>query len=97
VSQDDQQSTTSSNGKTRLTKKMSVSTARYNLHRLVYYLAGDSIQGAVEREKEMKRWSRQHKIDAINTMNPQWKDLSEYIGVTRNVLDAVRMMHRPSP
>ena len=54
-------------------------TARYNLHKLVYYKSFSSIMEAIDREKQLKGGSRQKKIDLINAMNPIWKDLYEDI------------------
>jgi putative endonuclease len=54
-------------------------TARYNLHKLVYYESFPSIEGAIDREKQLKGGSRQKKIDLINRMNPKWNDLYEDI------------------
>ncbi|MCH8988431.1 MAG: GIY-YIG nuclease family protein [Chloroflexi bacterium] len=53
------------------------STKRYKLNRLVYLDATSSIEGAVNREKELKKWRRSKKIDLIEAANPRWKDLSE--------------------
>ena len=54
-------------------------TARYNLHKLVYYEGFPLITEAIAREKQIKGGSRQRKIDLINKMNPQWKDLYDQI------------------
>jgi putative endonuclease len=54
-------------------------TARYNLNKLVYYEFHDSIEGAIDREKQVKAGSRQKKIQMINSMNPDWRDLWEDI------------------
>jgi putative endonuclease len=52
---------------------------KYNVHKLVYYETGDNIHFAVAREKQIKGGSRQKKIDLINRLNPEWKDLYEEI------------------
>jgi len=52
-------------------------TKRYNVDQLVYFECGDDIHVAIAREKQIKAGSRQDKIDLINSMNPEWKDLSE--------------------
>jgi putative endonuclease len=54
-------------------------TARYNLNKLVYYQRFLSIEEAIEREKQIKGGSRQKKMDLINRMNPEWKDLWEVV------------------
>ena len=57
--------------------KGSLFTAKYNLKKLVYYECGDNIEIAIFREKQIKAGSRQKKIDLINSINPDWKDLFE--------------------
>ena len=52
-------------------------TARYNLKKLVYFECGSDVETAIFREKQVKAGSRQKKIDLINSMNPDWKDLAE--------------------
>ena len=52
-------------------------TARYNLHKLVYYESFSSIEEAIDREKQIKGGSRKRKIELINLINPEWKDLYE--------------------
>ncbi len=54
-------------------------TKKYNVHKLVYYEVGDNIHAAIAREKQIKGGSRQKKIDLINSMNPEWKDLCDEI------------------
>jgi putative endonuclease len=50
-------------------------TTRYNVDKLVYYETGTDSAGAITREKQIKAGSRQKKIDLINGMNPDWRDL----------------------
>ena len=52
-------------------------TKRYKIHRLVYFDATPNIEGAISREKEIKKWRRSKKIDLVEAANPGWKDLSE--------------------
>ena len=52
-------------------------TDRYNLEFCVYYECYFSIEEAIVREKEIKKWRREKKEKLIITMNPEWKDLSE--------------------
>ena len=54
-------------------------TKKYNIDRLVYYEACDSIQGAIEKEKQIKAGSRAKKIELIKGVNPWFKDLYEGI------------------
>lgn len=50
-------------------------TQKYNVDRLVYYEACANIVVAIEREKQIKAWSRKKKDELINTLNPEWDDL----------------------
>ncbi len=56
-------------------------SARYNLSKLVYYEAFQLIGDAIAREKQLKAGSRTKKVDLINTLNPDWKDLFEALGL----------------
>jgi putative endonuclease len=51
-------------------------TARYNLNRLVYYEIAVNISSAIKREKQIKGWLRNKKIELVESINPEWKDLS---------------------
>ncbi len=51
-------------------------TKKYNVDRLVYYELTDSVETALNREKQLKRWHRDWKINLIREMNPEFKDLS---------------------
>jgi putative endonuclease len=50
-------------------------TSRYKIHKLVYFETTNDVNSAIRREKQLKNWRRQWKIDLIETMNPEWKDL----------------------
>ena len=54
-------------------------TNRYNVCKLVYYEAGYNASGAIAREKQIKAGSRQKKIELINRLNPEWRDLYEQL------------------
>ena len=54
-------------------------TQKYNVDRLVYYEACDNILGAIEREKQIKGWSRKKKNDLVSAFNPEWNDLYQAI------------------
>ncbi|MBG6208367.1 putative endonuclease [Labrenzia sp. EL_126] len=58
-------------------KSGSVFTRRYDVTRLVYYEIFDSPDAAIPREKRLKRWPRDWKIQAIEKHNPEWRDLYE--------------------
>ncbi len=50
-------------------------TKKYNVNKLVYYEQFGDVIYAITREKQIKAGSRQKKIDLINGMNPEWRDL----------------------
>ncbi len=52
-------------------------TKKYNLTRLVYFEETSDVQSAIEREKQLKNWHRDQKMNLISRFNPDWKDLSE--------------------
>lgn len=52
-------------------------TSRYKLHKLVFFEVTNDVNAAIRREKQIKGGSRQKKIEIINAMNPEWRDLSE--------------------
>lgn len=52
-------------------------TARYGIHKLVYFELFHHIEEAIPREKQIKAGSRQDKISLIEKMNSEWKDLFE--------------------
>lgn len=52
---------------------------RYRIHDLVYYECADDIEAAIHREKRLKKYPRQWKINLINQANPSWRDLYEEI------------------
>ncbi|ERT07298.1 GIY-YIG catalytic domain protein [Lyngbya aestuarii BL J] len=51
-------------------------TQKYNITLLVYYEETPDISAAIAREKQIKGWLRQKKIDLIESVNPNWQDLS---------------------
>lgn len=54
-------------------------TKKYSVHSLVYFEITESIESAIKREKQLKEWHRQWKINLIETHNPEWKDLYDTI------------------
>lgn len=56
-------------------------TYRYNIDKLVYYEEYFDIIDAICREKQIKGWKRQKKIDLIESMNPDWKDFAEKLDI----------------
>ena len=52
-------------------------TAKYDVHKLVYYEYTGDVRVALEREKQIKSWSRAKKNKLVNARNPKWEDLYE--------------------
>lgn len=51
-------------------------TKKYNVDKLVYYEICSDAYTAINREKQIKSWSRKKKEELVNSMNPEWRDLS---------------------
>ena len=56
-------------------------TTRYKVHRLVHFEMFGEMEPAILREKQLKRWHRQWKINLINAENPEWRDLAVGLGL----------------
>ena len=56
-------------------------TTRHGLKQLVYFERYDTPTLAIQREKNIKHWSRAWKLELVNSSNPQWRDL--YNDITR--------------
>jgi putative endonuclease len=54
-------------------------TQKYGVHMLVYYEQIATASAAIAREKQMKKWRRQWKINLIEQENPSWDDLYEQL------------------
>jgi len=52
-------------------------TSRYGLDSLVYYDITEDVISAISREKQIKGWLRVKKISLIESINPEWNDLSK--------------------
>ena len=50
-------------------------TKRYNVNMLIYYESQPDLKSAIKREKQLKHWHRQWKINLIEEENKEWKDL----------------------
>ena len=55
-------------------------TARHGVKRLVWFEVHETMESAIRREKQIKRWHRQWKIELIEKENPSWRDLAEDFG-----------------
>jgi putative endonuclease len=54
--------------------------SKYKCNRLVYFESFDDVRKAIDREKQLKGWSRRKKIALIESVNPRWQDLAEKWG-----------------
>ena len=54
-------------------------TRKHKIHKLVYFELHENMTAAITREKQIKRWKRDWKIELITTKNPEWDDL--YSGI----------------
>ncbi len=52
-------------------------TARYNINKLLYFEIVGSMENALGREKQLKRWKRERKLDLIKSKNISFQDLSD--------------------
>jgi len=52
---------------------------KYNLSRLIFAEQHPTIMSAIQREKQIKGWLRSKKIELVNSLNPEWKDLADFI------------------
>ncbi|HEX7876108.1 MAG TPA: GIY-YIG nuclease family protein [Sphingobium sp.] len=58
-------------------------TKDYGVQRLVWFESGGSIEEAIQREKQIKKWNRQWKVNLIERGNPDWDDLAVELGFER--------------
>lgn len=63
------------------TKAVPGFTARYGVDRLVWYEIHDTAEGAIRREKQIKEWKREWKMNLIEHDNPYWEDITPSLGV----------------
>ncbi|MFO0389069.1 MAG: GIY-YIG nuclease family protein [Alphaproteobacteria bacterium] len=54
-------------------------TKKYGIKTLVYFEQTNDVEAAILREKQMKKWNREWKLELIEKMNPEWNDLYEEI------------------
>ncbi|HSS45444.1 MAG TPA: GIY-YIG nuclease family protein [Thermoanaerobaculia bacterium] len=51
-------------------------TTRYRIDRLVYFESTCDVRAAIAREKQVKGWRRERKVQLVESVNPRWEDLS---------------------
>lgn len=62
-------------------------TEKYGVDILVYFEETNDVAVAIIREKQLKRWKRNWKIELIESINPEWKDLYYEYGGSDNLFD----------
>ncbi len=50
-------------------------TKRYGVHRLIWYELHETMESAIQREKQIKEWKRKWKLELIESVNPNWQDI----------------------
>lgn len=60
-------------------------TEKYKVHRLVYFESWQYVHSAIAREKEIKHWTRQRRVERIESTNPTWEDLAENLVYYRRI------------
>lgn len=60
-------------------------TSRYKVFRLVRYEMFEAMESAIAREKQLKRWHREWKLNLIETQNPEWNDLAPALGIAEKL------------
>src|SRR5262245_58120923 len=56
-------------------------TREYGVKLLVWFEVHDTMEGAIVREKRIKKWNRAWKLELIEAANPEWRDLAEDLGL----------------
>ena len=54
----------------------SIFTSRYRINQLAYFESCQDVSDAIAREKQIKGWLRKKKVALVETINPNWEDLS---------------------
>jgi len=54
--------------------------SRYGILQLVYFEESDDVRSAIAREKQIKGWKRARKLALVESVNPEWRDLSQEQG-----------------
>lgn len=53
--------------------------SKYGIHKLVYYEVIDDVESAIAREKQIKGWKRLKKNNLVESMNPKWEELYDFV------------------
>ncbi len=64
-------------------------TKDYDVKYLVWYEHHHTMESAIKREKQLKKWRREWKFNLIESMNPEWKDLHDSIDVLSTLVELI--------
>jgi len=70
-------------------------TKKYEVDTLVHYEQTDDVRSALDREKQLKNWKRQWKIELIEKKNPEWNDLYDVMTGREKGMDSGSTEHSP--
>ena len=69
-------------------------TEKYNVNKLVYFEQTNDVRSAITREKQIKKWRREKKNQLVESINPQWQDLSEQFGICFSANETISQVER---
>lgn len=69
-------------------------TSKYRISKLIYYETTKDVNSAIIREKQLKNWHRQWKINLIEENNPEWNDLAKEWNIDPESSSPVRLWRR---
>lgn len=72
-------------------------TKKYRLNKLVYYETTKYVLNGIKREKQIKGWIREKKIQLIESMNPEWRDLSKEFLDEKAIKEIASFLNMQSP
>jgi putative endonuclease len=75
-------------------KKYSGFTEKYNIKKLIYFEKYSTAEEAKTREKQIKRWKREWKIELIEKENPDWIDLSQNFQKYLSSMEFLEFIHK---
>ncbi len=62
-------------------------SSKYGIAILVWYEHHQTMEAAIRREKQLKKWKRNWKLELIEKMNPQWRDLHDEIDCVGTIVE----------
>jgi putative endonuclease len=62
-------------------------SSKYRITNLVWYEHHQTMEQAIRREKQLKKWNRNWKLELIEKMNPSWRDLHDEIDIVTTLVE----------